>query len=72
MNENSRLVLDENVHMCSGVRCPLRDDCYRFRLSSFFDVIARKAHRDPRFVEPAYSSAEGKCHWYIKPMMYTK
>ena len=63
---NDKIVLNENVHMCSGVCCPLRDDCYRHQLNNFYDVIAQTPHRDPVFVEPAYNARRGKCLQFLE------
>lgn len=56
----AKIVLDTNVIMCCGRGCPRREECYRFALNNFFDVIAKKRHPYPEFYEPV---GEGCRHY---------
>jgi hypothetical protein len=48
-----------DITMCSGLRCPLKDTCYRF-----------KAKANPEwqsyFERPPYDKKTGKCELYWK------
>lgn len=66
MEKKEKLIIADNVCMCSGVCCPERENCHRFRLCTFYDVIAKRPHPNPLFVDPAWDEKKQSCHFFVK------